>query len=89
MKRVKTLPIIITLTAAFISCLASIIEDVTLEVFTFRLLGTVVCFGFLGIIARVVIERFFMSEPEIEQEEIVLEEENPAEDISSEATEEK
>lgn len=82
----KPIPIMITLLAAGISCVASIIQDVPFSVFTMRLLGVVLLFGTLGIVLRVVIERSFKvmeEEPEDEVEE-EPEEESELEDIRTE-----
>lgn len=72
----KPIPIIITLIAAFISCIASVIQRVSFDIFTKRLLLAVICFAIIGIIVRVVIERSFKTmEEENDQEKEETEEE--------------
>ena len=73
----KPIPIMITLIAAFISCIASVIQGVSFGVFTKRLLLSVLCFAVIGIIVRVVIDRSFKTmeeenEPENENKKIRL-----------------
>lgn len=79
----KPIPVIITLLAAAITSLASVIQGVSFDIFTKRLLGAVVCFAIMGIIVRVILDRSFrIMEPEEEPEEEQDEEE--LEDIHSE-----
>lgn len=82
----KPIPIMITLIAAFISCIASVIQGVSFGVFTKRLLLSVLCFAVIGIIVRVMIDRSFKTmeeenEPENEEEE---KEEAPEEETRQE-----
>lgn len=58
----KTIPIMITLAAAFIACLISILQHVELKVYVERLLFSVIVFGIIGIIVRVILDRFFFRE---------------------------
>lgn len=83
----KPIPILITLTAAFISCLASVIQGVTFAIFTRRFLLTVLCFAIIGIVVRVVVERSFKT---MEQDEGQSEEESDeeAEDTTEETEQE-
>ncbi len=81
----KPIPIMVTLLAAGISCVASIVQGVPFSVFTMRLLGSVVVFGILGIVLRVVIERSFkVMEEEPEEEPAEAEEQSELEDIRTE-----
>lgn len=84
----KSIPILITLTATFISCLASVIQRVTFSVFTKRFLLTVICFAVIGTIIRVVVERSFrVMDSEKEQKEEETEEE--AEEMEEASDEEE
>ena len=69
----KTVPIVITLAAAFISCLMSILQHVEFQVFTMRLLVTVVIFLVLGTIAKLVLDysfKTFDETPLVEEESL-------------------
>lgn len=80
----KTIPIIITLIAAAISSLTSVIQRVSFDIFTKRLVISVICFAIIGCIVRVVVERSFpVMEPEENEEGLESEEEEQLEDISS------
>ena len=69
----KPIPAIITLLAAFIACVSSIIQHASLQVFTTRLLVSVVCFLVIGIVVKIVIDKGTKTmtdedEPEKEEE---------------------
>lgn len=86
----KTVPIMVTLLAAGISCVVSFVQHVPFQVFTMRFIGSVVVFGIFGIVLRVVIERSFkvMAE-ETQTEEETAEDAQGAEDLEDIQTEEK
>lgn len=73
----KPIPIIITLAAAFISCVISIIQRVDLSVFVSRLLVVVIIFLFMGTIIKMILDYAFR---ELEPAELLDEE---PQDISS------
>lgn len=81
----KPIPIIITLIAALVSCVASIIQHVSFTVFTTRLLWAVIIFGVMGSIVKVVLDKSLnVMEEETDEEN----EESELEDVVSEDTEE-
>ncbi|MBR1572755.1 MAG: hypothetical protein IJ655_08425 [Lachnospiraceae bacterium] len=82
----KPIPIIITLIAALVSCVASILQHVSFTVFTTRLLCAVIIFGVMGSIVKVVLDKSInvMEEEEGDDEN----EESELEDVISEDTEE-
>ena len=55
----KPIPIIITLAAAFISCVISIIQRVELSVFVSRLLIVVIIFLFMGTVIKMILDYAF------------------------------
>ncbi len=57
--KLKQLPVIITLAAAFISCVTSIAQDVSFLTFSIRLLIVVCAFYFFGVILQVAVIRLF------------------------------
>ncbi|MCR4830664.1 MAG: hypothetical protein K5883_04345 [Pseudobutyrivibrio sp.] len=62
----KPVPIIITLTAAFISCVVSIIQHVEFSVFVTRLLVVVLVFIIMGTIIKIILDYSFKTlEPAI------------------------
>lgn len=65
----KPIPVIITLIAAGISCVASLIQNVGLHIFTVRLLVTVICFYIIGSIVRVAFDRGLKTMDETKDEE--------------------
>ena len=67
----KPVPIMITLAAAFISCLVSILQRVDFSVFVFRLLITVVIFLVLGTIIKIVLENAFKIMEEDSEENVI------------------
>ncbi|MCR4694232.1 MAG: hypothetical protein K5773_02775 [Pseudobutyrivibrio sp.] len=84
----KPLPIIITLAAAFISCVISIIEHVDFSVFVMRLLITVAIFLVLGTIVKLVLDYSFktLEEPVPIDKDTPDMEKNGSEDDSQEET---
>lgn len=74
----KPIPIMITLAAAFISCVVSICQRVDFSVFVLRFAVTVAIFLVLGTIARILLESAFK----------VMEEETPIDAESPEESEE-
>lgn len=81
----KPIPIIITLIAALVSCVASIIQHVSFTIFTTRLLWVVIIFGVMGIIVKVILDKSLnVMEEETDEEN----EESELEDVVSEDTEE-
>lgn len=81
----KPIPIIITLIAALVSCVASIIQHVSFTIFTTRLLGAVIIFGVIGSIVKVILDKSLnVMEEETDEEN----EESELEDVISEDTEE-
>ncbi len=95
----KPIPIIITLAAAFLSCVVSIFQRVDFSVFVTRLLIVVIVFMFLGTIIKIVLDYAFRTlepPPALDEEpsdinSILLDddtdEEQDSEDISSESEE--
>ncbi len=94
----KPIPIIITLAAAFISCVMSIFQRVDFSVFVLRLLVVVIIFLFMGTIIKIILDYSFrtleppvsmdaesvVGEPEPENDE---DEEEDSEDNSLESEE--
>lgn len=81
----KPIPIIITLIAALVSCVASIIQNVSFTIFTTRLLWAVIIFGVIGSIVKVILDKSLnVMEEETDEEN----EESEVEDVISEDTEE-
>ena len=87
----KTVPVIITLAAAFITCVVSIVQKVEFSKFVSRLLIVVVIFLVLGTIIKMILDYSFKTlEPPVsidaEPEAPVTEftEDQEEEDISSE-----
>ncbi len=81
----KPIPIIITLIAALVSCVASIIQHVSFTIFTTRLLWAVIIFGVIGSIVKVILDKSLnVMEEETDEEN----EESELEDVVSEDTEE-
>ncbi len=63
----KPIPIIITLAAAFISCLMSIFQGKDFSVFVYRLLIVVVVFLVLGTIIKMILDYSFKTLDEGEE----------------------
>ena len=94
----KPIPIIITLAAAFISCVMSIFQRVDFSVFVARLLIVVCVFLFLGTLIKIVLDYAFRTlepPPALDEEPSDInsilsediDEEQDSEDISSESEE--
>ena len=93
----KHIPIIITLAAAFISCVMSIIQRVEFSVFVSRLLVVVIIFLTMGSIIKMILDYAFRelepaesldSEPQdissiLTEDEIEEEDQLDSEDVSS------
>ena len=85
----RPLPAIIVLSAALISCAFSLLQGVEFRVFVGRLFFSVLIFGFIGIIVRVILDRYFFNRDSKEEEEAGKkdgdeEEEAPSEEGSDE-----
>lgn len=80
----QTIPLIITLTAALISCIMSILQGVEFSLFVVRLLLSVLIFGAVGIAVRVVLDRYFFNPSKKEEDEEEKEESSSASDTSEE-----
>lgn len=85
----RPLPAIIVLSAALISCAFSLLQGVEFRVFVGRLFFSVLIFGFIGIIVRVILDRYFFNRGSKEEEEAGKkdgdeEEEAPSEEGSDE-----
>lgn len=85
----RPLPAIIVLSAALISCAFSLLQGVEFRVFVGRLFFSVLIFGFIGIIVRVILDRYFFNRNSKEEEEAGEkdgdeEEEAPSEEGSDE-----
>lgn len=88
----QTIPIMITLAAAAISCIMSLMQHVELGEYVGRLVITVIIFGAIGIVVRVVLDRWFLN-PKVKKEdeedaaaaeEKAAEEDSPAEEDADE-----
>ncbi|MEE3480407.1 MAG: hypothetical protein VZQ80_00300 [Lachnospiraceae bacterium] len=64
----RPIPIIITLAAAAVSCIISVMQHAKLEIYVGRLLITVIIFGAIGITVRVILDRYFFNTKENEEE---------------------
>ncbi len=81
----KPIPAIITLIAACISCVASLIGHVGLEIFTMRLLVTVICFLAIGSVVKLLMDKGLKQPEEPASDH---EEENGKDDSSGETVDE-
>ncbi len=82
----RPLPAIIVLSAALISCAFSLLQGVEFRIFVGRLFFSVLIFGFIGIVVRVILDRYFFNRDSKEEEEEDSEnnDENEGEELSSE-----
>lgn len=64
----RTLPAIIVLSAALISCAFSLLQGVEFRIFVGRLFFSVLIFGFIGIVVRVILDRYFFNRNSKEEE---------------------
>lgn len=71
----KPIPIIVTLAAAGISCVISVLQHVDFAIYTKRLLAAVVIFSIIGVIAKKVLDKAFP----------VMDEENTEENVEVDA----
>lgn len=88
----RPVPIIITLAAAAVSCIISVMQHAELEIYVGRLLITVIVFGAIGITVRVILDRYFFNTKKSEEEAADAEAssgEKPAEAPSDEVNEEQ
>ena len=88
----RPIPIIITLAAAAVSCIISVMQHAKLEIYVGRLLITVIIFGAIGIVVRVILDRYFFNTKKDEEESAETEAssgEKPAEAPSDEESEEE
>lgn len=92
--KTKPIPIIITLAAAFISCVVSIFQRVDFSVFVFRLLIVVLSFYFLGTFVKIILDYSFrtLEPPEsIDQDQVadntIIEEGQTEEDLEENSPE--
>lgn len=70
----KPVPVIITLAAAFISCVVSIYQKVEFSVFVIRLAIVVVIFLFMGTVIKIILDFSFKTlEPETPLDEAISE----------------
>jgi len=70
----KPIPVIITLAAAFISCVVSILQRVEFAVFVRRLFLVVVIFLFMGTIIKIILDYSFRTlEPQTPLDEAISE----------------
>jgi len=65
----RPLPAIIVLSAALISCAFSLLQGVEFRIFVGRLFFSVLIFGFIGIVVRVILDRYFFNRDSKEEEE--------------------
>ncbi len=79
----RTLPAIIVLSAALISCAFSLVQGVEFRIFVGRLLFSVVIFGLIGVFVRVILDRYFFNRNSNEEETPETEEQNEGEDGAS------
>lgn len=82
----KTIPIIITLAAALTACIMSILQHVEFKIYVERLLISVIVFGIIGIVIRVILDRFFFRTKDIEE---ALDEKNEDGDSSDDDEDEE
>ena len=80
--KTKSIPVIIVLIAAAISCFASVIQGVSFDVFTKRLFWTVIIFTVLGVVASILMNRGFQTMVEDARKDAQEIEEENIEDIS-------
>ena len=80
--KTKSIPVIIVLTAAAISCFASVIQGVSFDVFTKRLFWTVIIFTGIGVVVSILMNRGFQTMVEDAREDAQEIEEENIEDIS-------
>lgn len=80
--KTKSIPVIIVLTAAAISCFASVIQGVSFDVFTKRLFWTVIIFTVIGVVVSILMNRGFQTMVEDAREDAQEIEEENIEDIS-------
>ena len=59
--KTKSIPVIIVLIAAAISCFASVIQGVSFDVFTKRLFWTVIIFTVIGVVVSILMNRGFQT----------------------------
>ncbi|MDD6551287.1 MAG: hypothetical protein PUF16_05850 [Lachnospiraceae bacterium] len=88
----RPVPILITLTAAGISCVVSIMKQLSFADFVLRLLITVIIFGILGCLVRVFLDMGFKvdkKEEEKKASEAEDEEAGESEDDSEEKSEDE
>ena len=80
--KTKSIPVIIVLIAAAISCFASVIQGVSFDVFTKRLFWTVIIFTVIGVVVSILMNRGFQTIVEDAREDAQEIEEENIEDIS-------
>ncbi len=80
--KTKSIPVIIVLIAAAISCFASVIQGVSFDVFTKRLFWTVIIFTVIGVVVSILMNRGFQTMVEDVREDAQEIEEENIEDIS-------
>lgn len=91
--KTRPLPIIITLIAAGLSCVLSIIQGKDFGTFFLRLLVSVIVFSFLGSLVKILLDYIFNRKPKEEEtkedeEEIVIEDGDRVENIETDEDEE-
>lgn len=80
--KTKSIPVIIVLIAAAISCFASVIQGVSFDVFTKRLFWTVIIFTVIGVVVSILMNRGFQTMVEDARKDAQEIEEENIEDIS-------
>lgn len=91
--KTRPLPIIITLIAAGLSCVLSIIQGQNFSTFFLRLLVSVLVFSFLGCLIKILLDFIFNKKPKEEEtpedeEEILIEDGDRVENIEADEDEE-
>lgn len=81
----KPVPILITLAAAGISCVISILQEASFRQFVLRLLLTVVIFGIFGSLVRVFLDMGFKTDQKEEEKKAQEEAEKEAEEESEDS----
>lgn len=84
----RPVPILITLAAAGISCVISILQGASLREYVIRLLLTVIIFGIFGSLVRVCLDMGFRADQK-EEEKKAEEAEKESEDADDEASEDQ
>lgn len=84
----RPVPILITLAAAGISCVISILQGASLREYVIRLLLTVIIFGIFGSLVRVFLDMGFRADQK-EEEKKAEEDEKESDDADDEVSEDQ